>query len=277
MNIIYPVGSCLVTDVLSEAIAAGQAIVPPRSTRFNGRISSSYVEPGPIAQRLQNEMGLTIAKYPRAVQDIYNDIVKEVSANNVLSLLPQQSTLLVDFHYELFPFAEVGHEQFLIRNFVKLKQFFPQWLTQIVEQNLYFTDNMSKQQNLDRFHLYRKFKEDAENHSVISLDNCWATKVLYRNKSFEIFSKSQDMFFQPGIDYTGFAEKTSPLSLVNRYMKVIKQFNPTWTWITVDRNLLVMDPNHHAGLYPVHLHKSSLRHIAAQLAEKDFNSFFADK
>ncbi len=276
MNTIYPIGSCLVSDVLATLIDDKKALVPPQTTRFNGRISSSYVEPGPIAARLQNEMGLTIANYPRTVQNIYNDIVKETTAKSVMSLLPEKATVLADFHYELFPFAEVGNEQFLVRDFLKLKQYFPGWLTQIVASNLYFTDNMSTQQNLDRFHLYRNFKDDAAALEIVALDNCWATRVLHRSQIFEIFTKSQSMFFQPGIDYTTFAEKTSPLALVARYMRVIKQFNPHWSWLTVDNQILLMDPDHYAGLYPVHLHKDSLKHIATLLLEKIQPAIIAD-
>lgn len=255
--------------------------------RIVSRFSSGLVNPGPIAERLQEDMKESMTKMMSAYTPTkrpkghilrwiqYDSVVKDNDPFHVFRNVGPDDILVIDLHGEMYPSYDDGVEAFWVHPIWEgIKQHFPQWFIDKIDSfPTYQDDMMSVTQNERRKYyvmMYMQIIHKIFGDNVIMIGNVWTDKTFnssgiplrvedFQNFDFTLPFVNVDLKSDTGLNMS-FLDQLYEIF----YSETKKQY-PKWKYVTPDRSQCYSDPNHRWGAYMVHLHPTSMAHLRPQL------------
>lgn len=269
-------GTCVTYDILDyynqEISNFGFDICDLGYKILPNRVSSLMVKPGPIAERLADEMSKTISLFPPEVRRQYREIVKPISIDDFLNSI-KHNTLTdiaaVDLHGELYPTYDDGVENFcILPNFNKVINYFPVWLKEKLTSKFIFKADVLPKSIGDAHHrrnvefmnyLIRKFNNRVMLIGNVLTDRIYIPELGIAGQSLKIKELQGPLsFFTSSSTNDDSPLNFEYLSRINdMFYRKTKHLFPSAYYIHCNRNEVCMDLSHPRGVWPTHLHSSS--------------------
>jgi hypothetical protein len=244
-----------------------------RYGELSPKLTCMQIAPGLVAERLFEDMNKTIKQAPEAIQIQYNAVVKPTSFQQFSNSIGNEDILLFDVLGELSSVFNNGKEEFqLFDSFMyEFGSFFPGWFKREVWAHVEQYD-MRDWSEVDSFRErlidVLALLDKMFGGRVILLESLFADKIYY------------DEFNAAGIPFD-FSKYTRPISMLKvdangrenifnypfykyKYYKMtnyVRHHYPSWKLITIDDDLLYVDPNQSENMSPFYLHPRSFMHF----------------
>ena len=259
INVLF-IGSCTAKDILCTD--------PTYISDFDfhgnyyGSISRSNYKPGLIAERLEEEF---IKTKPPSIHHLINDqvnmITKKKTPRNLVTNLPPNTVVLLDYAYELLNFYTNGSETFdLHANYYNLRVHLPQWLREDILKNFKHFDSNTIEMAYRQFHeiydFYKMLK--SNNIPVIVFTDTYSSKIYDKttNKVGEIlniFNKRMPFYQSNVLNDEMMQYKYSLKIIKNFYDQIYKRIDQS-DFFEIPLTDVYADPDHKHGYHPVHYH-----------------------
>jgi hypothetical protein len=273
-------GTCTAQDVAlhhQTVMSELGGTIVSKVSEIPSKLSTLATPPGPIAERLQEEMHLTIDTMPYNVRRQYNNIVKRHSLTDLSQQVGQHDTLIFDLHAELYLTYYDGCDEFAIRpDYFETSKYFPEWFRHKVRSVMTVkADLMSPEQNARRQRQLIQVTEQLDKiffGRVIMISNVFSKKIhvesvgaagkelLLPELNVSIPFLTVTEYGRENIINQQFYERMYEL-FYQRARRILSH----WQHIIPDKDKCVADPNHRWGPHPCHLHPTSLDQFGPQL------------
>jgi len=286
---LYRLGTCVVDDAFFHFHSLfkdlGYDVVQNSYTRAATSVFSNLLDkPGPMAERLHDEMHSTMQKNVTkrnwreshyAVWLQYNAIVRLHSIDTLFPDVGPDDVLIMDCHGDLYSKYDDGKDSFgIYPAWPQITQHFPSWLVEKINTFPTYKADMISMEQVKRRHsklqafaelIFKKF-----NNNVIILDKAFTNKLYVEDlgpgEQLSCNLLNVEIPFIT-VDEKGFETQVN-LPYLHRlydgYARAVKRARPYWRFVSFENDACYADPNHRFGPHPTHLHPTSWEQLRMQ-------------
>lgn len=279
---IYLCGSCAMNDIIRTMISPknyNEFYGSPN--KFLGKLSADAIPPGPIADRLYNDMSPHIYGnngWPKLLSGEiklqFADVIEHNRFDTILNKA-KNNVLCVDLSNEFLPSVITKDEQFLLKTgWPAFSQYFPEWFQKIVRDNTYHYDSYDKTMIMDRHHSLSQSLDLIKGLPAVTI----GIGNMYTNKIYDNITKQVVEHISLFNEKIPFLKKMNEdneylnfeyfKKQIDGFYRVFKshQITSGFYWLDLEEYCYA-DTNHPIRQHPLHLHNTSKELAAFKLQD----------